>query len=85
MERTVIVEKLTDIFRNVFNDSSIELTDEMTANDVDKWDSLTHMLMILEVEETFNMKFKLKDLNKMKMVGNLISIIESKISDPGNS
>lgn len=51
----------------------------MTANDVAKWDSFSHMLMITAVEESFGIKFKLKDLNKMKQVGDLVQIIESKL------
>lgn len=80
MERNEIVEQLTGIFRKVFTADTLVLTDEMTSNDVEKWDSLTHMLMITEVEGTFGIKFKLKDLNKMKNVGNLIEIIQSKLS-----
>lgn len=79
MERTEIVEKLTTIFRDVFTDDTLVLTDEMTANDVEKWDSMSHMVMISHVEETFNVKFKLRDLNKMKKVGDLIDLITSKL------
>lgn len=79
MERTAIIEKLTAVFHEVFNDNSIVLRDEMTANDVENWDSLTHMLMITKVEETFGIKFKLKELNKLKMVGDLINTIETKL------
>ena len=46
MERTAIIEKLTAVFQEVFNDNNIVLSDEMTAKDVENWDSLTHMLMI---------------------------------------
>lgn len=79
MERTAIIEKLTAVFHEVFNDNTIVLRDEMTANDVENWDSLTHMLMITKVEETFGIKFKLKELNKLKMVGDLINTIETKL------
>lgn len=78
MEHSVVIEKLTSIFREVFSDNSLVLTNEMTANDVATWDSLTHMLMITKVEEEFNIKFKLKELNKLKKVGDLIEVIESK-------
>ena len=78
MKRNEIIEKLTLIFRDIFTEPALELTSEMTANDVEKWDSLTHMLMVAEVEKQFGVKFKLKDLNKMKNVGSLISIIEEK-------
>lgn len=79
MGKNAIIEKLTSIFHEVFGDDSIVLRDEMTADDVENWDSLTHMLMITKVEEQFGVKFKLKELNKMKQVGDLISLIESKV------
>lgn len=79
MNRNEITEKLTGIFHEVFNDNNIVLSDEMTAKDVENWDSLTHMLMITKVEETFGIKFKLKELNKLKMVGDLINTIETKL------
>lgn len=78
MTRNEIIEKLTPIFKETFSEPNIVLRNEMTANDVDKWDSLSHMLMITEVENKFNIKFKLRDLNKMKNVGDLITTIESK-------
>ena len=79
MERTEITAKLEGIFKQVFNHEDISINDEMTANDVDQWDSLSHMLLISTVESEFNVKFKLRDLNKMKNVGDMINIIQSKI------
>ena len=79
MEKTEIVEKLTPVFRKVFGDELLEITDELSALDVEKWDSLSHMLLISEVENEFTIKFKLKDLNKMANVGDMIAIIESKL------
>lgn len=79
MEKEVINEKLTNIFHEVFGDETIVIRDEMTADDVENWDSLTHMLMITKVEEQFGIKFKLKELNKMKQVGDLLSLIEAKL------
>ena len=79
MEDKEVIEKLTQIFREVFSDNAIVLRDDMTADDVERWDSLSHMIMITTVEKEFGIKFKLKDLNKMKQVGDLISIIESKL------
>jgi len=79
MERTEVVNRLTPIFRKVFNDESIVVTDVLTANDVAGWDSLSHMLLIAEVESGFSIKFKLKDLNKMRNVGDMIDIILSKL------
>lgn len=79
MNRNEIIEKLTEVFHEVFNDNNIVLRDDMTAQDVENWDSLTHMLMITKVEEVFEIKFKLKELNKLKMVGDLINTIETKL------
>lgn len=79
MKREEIIEKLTTIFHEVFNDNSIVLTNEMTASDVENWDSLTHMLMITKVEEELGIKFKLKELNRLKKVGDLINIVETKL------
>lgn len=79
MEKTAVVEKLTPVFRQVFNNASIVVTDEMTASDVDGWDSLSHMLLITEVESAFSIKFKLRELNKMKNVGDMIEIIMGKV------
>lgn len=78
MERNEIIEKLTTIFYEVFNDNNIVLRDDMTANDVENWDSLTHMLMITKVEEVFDIKFKLKELNKLKQVGDIVSLLMEK-------
>ena len=75
MERNEIVEKLTKVFQEVFSDSSLVINEEMTSNDVEKWDSLTHMLMISTVEERFGVKFKLKELNKLKRVGDIIDTL----------
>lgn len=79
MERQVIIEKITEIFREVFGDNNIVINDEMTAADVENWDSLTHMQMITKVEDELGIKFKLKELNRLKKVGDLISIVESKL------
>lgn len=78
MERTEIIEKLTPIFREVFNDNTIVLRDDLTAAEVERWDSLTNMLMINKVEETFGIKFKLKELNKLKQVGDIVSLLMEK-------
>ncbi len=69
---------MTKIFRNVFNDDTINLNSDTTAKDIGSWDSLSHMLMITEVENTFSIKFKLREINKLKNVGSLIELIESK-------
>jgi len=80
MERNEIIEKLTAIFRDVFKDETIIVRDDMTAADVEIWDSLTNMLMISNVEKTFGIKFKLREINKLETVGNLIDLISTKVN-----
>jgi len=81
MGRAEVVDKLTIIFRRVFTNDSLILTNDLTANDVDNWDSLSHMLLISEIEKSYSIKFKMKDLNKMHNVGDMIEIISSKLND----
>lgn len=78
MNRNAIMEKLTGIFRDIFDDESIVLTDSTTAEDIDDWDSMTHIMLIGEIEETFNLKFNtLKDIMKMNNVGDIVNLLMS--------
>ncbi len=70
--------KLEQVFREVFDDEEIELTDEMTADDIDAWDSLTHIQLIVAVEEAFNCKFSTVEVMKLKNVGEFIKLIDRK-------
>lgn len=80
MENSQVKINLTNIFRKVFSENTIIICDELTSKDVDGWDSLTHMLLIDEIETFFSIKFKLKELNQMKNVGEMIDIIINKIN-----
>lgn len=79
MTKNSVLVKLTNIFREIFNDREIVINNKMTAQDIDNWDSLTHMLLISKIEEEFEIKFKLKELNNLNNVGNLVKIINEKI------
>ena len=73
-----IETKLQEVFRDVFQDETLVILPEMTAGDVDKWDSITHLIMISKVEEVFNASFRLKELIKLKNVGDLITLLKEK-------
>ena len=81
METNQIIEKLTEIFRDVFSEPELIISEEMTAADVERWDSLTNMQMITEVENQFGIKFKLKDLRKLNRVGDLIDTIAARLAE----
>jgi acyl carrier protein len=80
MERNNIAAKVKEILISVLEHEGFEMNDELVAADVSGWDSLTHMIIISSIEAEFKIKFKLKDLNKMKNMGSMIEIISSKIS-----
>jgi len=73
-------ETLNQIFRMVFDDDSIEIAPEMTANDVDGWDSLSHINLITAIESKFNFRFSQKELMKQRNVGDLIADIDRKLA-----
>lgn len=72
--------RLNKVFCKVFKDDNIIITDETTAKDVDKWDSLTHLTLISDTEDEFGVKFKLKELIAMKNVGDFMKCIHSKFA-----
>jgi len=73
-------DRLNQIFCVVFDDDDIRIVPETTANDVDGWDSLSHINLIVAVETTFGIKFLQKELLTFKNVGDLLRSIESKIT-----
>lgn len=78
MERTEIFLTLAGLFRDVFDDDSIVIRPDLSADDVDAWDSLTHIRLILTVEKAFSVKFSASDIGKLKNVGELAELIRSK-------
>lgn len=75
MTRQEIFEKLNEVFSDVF-DEDITVTAETTSADIEDWDSLTHITLISEVEDTFGFKFSMRDVLGMKNVGEMVDIIE---------
>ena len=77
-------DRLQNIFRQVFGDPGLVLHDDMTADDVDGWDSLAHINLIIAVEKGMGIKFATAEISKMKEpgqnVGTFRNLIESKIS-----
>ena len=78
MDETDIYAKLTPVFHDVFDDDSINVTPELTAKDVDGWDSLTHIRLILTVEKAFKVKFSTPEIGKLEKVGDLVALIKAR-------
>lgn len=73
-----LLDRLNEIFCDVFDDD-IKITPEMSANDVDGWDSLSHVNLIVTIETKFNIRFSQKELLTFKNVGDLLNSIQIKM------
>jgi acyl carrier protein len=78
MDEPQIYQRLTEIFHNVFDEESIIVTPELSAKDVDGWDSLTHIRLILTVEKAFKIKFSTSEIGKLENVGDLAALIKAR-------
>jgi acyl carrier protein len=73
-----IKDRVQLIFQDLFDDTSLQINNQTTADDIEAWDSLTHIDMIVAVEKAFKIKFSTAEVTGMKNVGELISLIERK-------
>lgn len=80
MELDQILEDVNNIFRKVLKSPTINLSEISTAEDIDEWDSLNNIRLITEVEQHFNVKFKLREIMKLKNVGELCAGVQKKIA-----
>lgn len=74
-----ILDEITVIFEEVFNQKGLSITPESTANDVKGWDSLSHVTMLVAVEDHFHIEFKTFEIVDIKNVGALVTLVEKKI------
>lgn len=79
MERSNILLKVKEILVSVLEHEDFEMNEDLVATDVNGWDSLTHMIIVTSIEDEFKIKFRLKELNKLKNMGTLIDLIQSKL------
>ncbi|MGN0247468.1 MAG: acyl carrier protein [Lachnospiraceae bacterium] len=75
MNREEILEKINEICRDVFENDDIVVVNETTADDIEEWDSLTHITLINEIEMEFNVKFTMGEIQGAKNVGELIDYL----------
>ena len=75
MSKTEVFEKLNDIFRDVFDDESITVTEATTAADIEDWDSLSHIMLLSAIEDEFGIKFDMKAVQGLKDVGAMAELI----------
>lgn len=70
-----IYEELNEIFRDIFDDESINLTPETNSDDIEDWDSLEHINLVVAIEKKFGIKFSMDEVTGMKNVGEMVKII----------
>ena len=75
-----IYERLNNVFRDVFDDDSITVNENTTSSDIEDWDSLEHINLVVAVEQEFGIKFNMNEVTTMKNVGEMVDIIISRIN-----
>lgn len=81
MTREYVYEKMNEIFRNVFDDEDIYLTDETNAEDIDDWDSLEQINLIVAIENEFEMMFDMSEVADLANVGEMVDLILKKANE----
>ena len=79
MDDAQIYSRLARVFNEVFDDETIEVTPQLTAKDVDGWDSLTHIRLILSVEKEFKIRFTTSEIGNLENVGDLAALIRARV------
>ena len=78
MESTEIYKRLSKVFKEVFDDDDIVVRPELTASEVEEWDSLKHIRLILSIEKEFHISFSAAEIGNLKNVGELANLIHAK-------
>ncbi len=73
------LDSLNEVFRTVFDDDDLTVAAETTAKDVDGWDSMMHVRLLINVEKNFKIKFSFSEMAGLKNVGELVALIDSKL------
>ena len=79
MEKSGIFLKVKSIMVEIFQCAEMEIREDSNASDIDQWDSLAHINLVLEIEKQFRVKFSLGELQNLKNVKGLVDLVESKI------
>ena len=80
MSDAEIYEQLNAVFQQVLEDDAIRLTPETTADDVDGWDSMNHIFIVVELEKRFGVKFQAAEMEELKNVGELAGLVKQKLA-----
>tara|TARA_B110000046_G_scaffold157650_1_gene169116 strand:+ start:5392 stop:5631 length:240 start_codon:yes stop_codon:yes gene_type:complete len=79
MDKKEILNQVQEIFRDQLDDEYLVLKSETTAMDVDEWDSLNHLMLVVGIEKHFNLKFTSKEIISLTNIGDIVNCIDGKI------
>ena len=79
MDKQEILQKVATIFADIFDEEEVKLTMESTADDVEGWDSLTHIQLVVAIEKAFKIRFLSAEIQRWKNVGEMVDSITTKI------
>ena len=79
VSREEVFERVTDIFRDVFDDDELVISDSTNSEDIEDWDSLEHIQLIVGMEKEFKVKFDIKTVKSLENVGQMVDLILSMI------
>ena len=80
MNEELILNRIKQVFREVFADENIEINPSTSAEDIEEWDSLNHIQLVLSIEKTLNVRFKTGEIQSLKDVGEMVVLLEEKIN-----
>ena len=78
MDSSIVLSRLTPILQEVFDDEDLVVTNEMSADDVDEWDSLSNVRLMIAIEEEFDIKLKASEVTNLSHVAILVELILKK-------
>lgn len=78
MDKHEILQTITQILRDILNNPALEVNERTSASDVERWDSLAHVNILMTVERTFGVRFSLGEIKQLRNVGEMMRLIEEK-------
>jgi acyl carrier protein len=81
MTKEIVFEKVQEVFRDVFDDEDLVIHDSTNSSDIEDWDSLNHINLVVVIENELNIKFNFEELSRLKNVGAMIDLIIIKLKN----